>query len=281
MNAQRANPNQDGGPSTAGRSGQRRGRRWFLKMLVALAVGVFAEGGTVHAQGGPGGGGGGGVPDLVGTWGSNLPFVNGGVQVTLALAAGGQFNEVVTSADLGTTLSTTQGNWILSETATSDTFVLTLFTADQVFLKGPIIQLNGPNQFILALTSPGLMTFVRQGAGGGGGPGGGPNPPPVPDLVGTWVANLPLVNAGVQVTLTLTADGLFNQVVTSADLGTTLSTTQGTWVLSETATSDTFVLTLFTADQVFLKGPILQLNGPNQFILALTSPGLMTFVRQH
>ena len=69
--------------------------------------------------------------------------------------------------------------------------------------------------------------------------------------------------------------------MTSTDLGTTLSTVQGSWILSETATSDTFVLTLVTADQVFLKGPILQLNGPNQFILALTSPGLMTFVRQH
>jgi hypothetical protein len=163
MNAQRANPTQDGGPSTAGRSGQRQGRRWLLKMLVALAVGVVAAGGTVHAQGGPGGGGGGpGVPDLVGTWVASLPLVNGGVQVTLTLTAGGQFNYVVTSTDLGTTLSTFQGTWILSETATSDTFVLTLFTADQVFLKGPILQLNGPNQFILALTSPGLMTFVRQ-----------------------------------------------------------------------------------------------------------------------
>ena len=163
MNAQRANPTQDGGPSTAGRSGQRQGRRGFLKMLVALAVGVFAAGGTVHAQGGPGGGGGGtGVPDLVGTWVASLPLVNGGVQVTLTLTADGLFNEVVTSTNLGTTLSTTQGTWILSETATSDTFVLTLSTADQVFLKGPILQLNGPNQFILALTSPGLMTFVRQ-----------------------------------------------------------------------------------------------------------------------
>ena len=163
MNAQRANPTQDGGPSTAGRSGQRQGRRWLLKMLVALAVGVVAAGGTVHAQGGPGGGGGGtGIPDLVGTWVASLPLVNGGVQVNLALTADGQFNYVVTSTDLGTTLSTFQGTWILSETATSDTFVLTLFTADQVFLKGPILQLNGPNQFILALTSPGVMTFVRQ-----------------------------------------------------------------------------------------------------------------------
>ena len=163
MNAQRANPTQDGGPSTAGRSGQRQKRRWFFKMLVALTVGVVAAGGTVHAQGGPGGGGGGpGVPDLVGTWVASLPLVNGGVTVTLTLTADGLFNEVVTSTDLGTTLSTFQGTWILSETATSDTFVLTLFTADQVFLKGPILQLNGPNQFILALTSPGLMTFVRQ-----------------------------------------------------------------------------------------------------------------------
>ena len=163
MNAQRANPTQVGGPSTAGRPGLRQGRRWFLKMLAALAVGVLAAGGTVHAQGGPGGGGGGtGVPDLVGTWVANLPLVNGGVTVTLALTADGQFNQVVTSTDLGTTLSTVQGTWILSETATSDTFVLTLSTADQVFLKGPILQLNGPNQFILALTSPGLMTFVRQ-----------------------------------------------------------------------------------------------------------------------
>jgi hypothetical protein len=56
---------------------------------------------------------------------------------------------------------------------------------------------------------------------------------------------------------------------------------KGTWILSETATSDTFVLTLVSAGQVFIKGPILQLNGPNQFILALTSPGLMTFVQQH
>jgi hypothetical protein len=216
---------------------------------------------------------------------ANLPFVNGGVQVTLALTADGLFSQVVTSTDLGTTLSTTQGTWILSETATSDTYVLTMFAAGQVFIKGPIIQFNGPNQFILALTSPGLMNFVRQGSGGNGGggpgPGGGPNPPPVPDLVGTWVASLPLVNGGVQVTLTLTADGLFNYVVTSTDLGTTLSTIQGTWILSETATSDTYVLTLFAANQVFLKGPILQLSGPNQFILALTSPGLMTFVRQH
>jgi hypothetical protein len=93
------------------------------------------------------------------------------------------------------------------------------------------------------------------------------------------VASLPLVNGGVQVTATFTADGLFNWVVTSTSLGTTLSTVQGTWVLSETATSDTFVLTLFTADQVFLKAPIIQLSGPNQFILALTSPGLITFVR--
>jgi hypothetical protein len=83
------------------------------------------------------------------------------------------------------------------------------------------------------------------------------------------------------VTLTLTADRLFNEVATSTDLGTTLSTVQGTWILTETAMGDTFVLTLFTADQVFLKGPILQLNGPHQFILALTNPGLMTFVRQH
>ena len=163
MNAQRTNPTQDGGPSPAGQSGQRQGRRWFLKMLVALAVGVSAAGGTVHAQGGPGGGGGGtGVPDLVGTWVASLPLVNGGVQVTLALTADGLFNEVVTSTDLGTTLSTTQGTWILSETATSDTFVLTLSTADGVLLKGPILQLNGPNQFLLALTSPGIMTFVRQ-----------------------------------------------------------------------------------------------------------------------
>ena len=163
MNAQRANPTQDGGPSTAGRSGQLQGRRWFLKMLVALAVGVFAAGGTVHAQGGPGGGGGGtGVPDLDGTWVASLPFVNGGETVTLTLNADGSFTEVVTSTDLGTTLSTTQGTWILSETATSDTFVLTLFTAGQVLLKGPILQLNGPNQFLLALTSPGIMTFVRQ-----------------------------------------------------------------------------------------------------------------------
>ena len=162
MNAQRANPTQDGGPGTAGRSGERQGRRRILKMLVALAVGVFAAGGTVHAQGGPGGGGGGGVPNLVGTWVASLPLVNGGVQVTLTLTADGLFNQVVTSTNLGTALSTTQGTWILSETATSDTFVLTLFTADQVFLKGPILQLNGPNQFILALTSPGLMTFVRQ-----------------------------------------------------------------------------------------------------------------------
>ena len=42
MNAQRANPTQDGGRSTAGRSGRRQGRRGFLKRLVALAVGVFA-----------------------------------------------------------------------------------------------------------------------------------------------------------------------------------------------------------------------------------------------
>jgi hypothetical protein len=182
--------------------------------------------------------------------------------------------------DLGTALSTTQGTWILSETATSDTSVLTLVSAGQVFLKGPILQLNGPNQFILALTSPGLMTFVRQGSGGGGGGGGGSNPPPDPNLVGTWVANLPLVNGGVTVTLTLTVDGLFNQVVTSPDLGTTLSTTQGTWILSETATSNTYVLTMFTGDQVFLKGPILQLNGPNQFLLALTSPGIISFSRQ-
>ena len=163
MNATRTNPTQDGGPSPAGRSGQRQGRRWFLKMMVALAVGVFAAGGTVHAQGGPGGGGGGdGIPDLVGTWVASLPLVNGGEQVTLALTADGLFTEVVTSTDLGTTISTSQGTWILTETATSDTFVLTLSTADQVLLKGPILQLNGPNQFILALTSPGLMTFVRQ-----------------------------------------------------------------------------------------------------------------------
>ena len=162
MNAQRTNPTQDGGPSTTGRSGQRQGRRWFLKMLVALAVGVFAAGGTVHAQDGPGGGGGNGVPDLVGTWVASLPFLNGGEQVTLALNADGSFTMVVTSTDLGTTLSTSQGTWILSETASSDTFVLTLSTADGVLLKGPILQLNGPNQFILALTSPGLMTFVRQ-----------------------------------------------------------------------------------------------------------------------
>jgi hypothetical protein len=83
------------------------------------------------------------------------------------------------------------------------------------------------------------------------------------------------------VTLTLNADGSFTEVVTSTDLGTTLTTIQGTWILSETATSDTFVLTLFTAGQVLLKGPILQLNGPNQFLLALTSPGIMTFGRQH
>jgi hypothetical protein len=162
MNAQRANPTQDGGPSTAGRSGQRQGRRRFLKMLVALAVGVLAAAGTVHAQGGPGGGGGAGVPDLVGTWVASLPLVNGGVQVTLTLAADGTFNQVVTSADLGTALSTTQGTWVLSETATSDTFVLTMVAAGQVFIKGPILQLNGPNQFMLALTSPGIMTFVRQ-----------------------------------------------------------------------------------------------------------------------
>jgi hypothetical protein len=163
MNATRTNPTQDGGPSPAGRSGQRRGRRWFLKMLIALAVGVFAAGGTVHAQGGPGGGGGDtGVPNLVGTWVANLPLVNGGVQVTLTLSAGGQFTYVVTSMDLGTTISTIQGTWLLTETATSDTFVLTLLTADQVFVKGPILQLNGPNKFILALTSPGLITFVRQ-----------------------------------------------------------------------------------------------------------------------
>jgi len=171
MNEQRMNPTQHGGSGPAIRSGHGRRRRWFLRTLVALAVGVFAAGGTLHAQSGPGGGGGPGpgggsnpppVPDLVGTWVASLPLVNGGVQVTLALTADGLFNEVVTSTDLGTALSTTQGTWILSETATSDTFVLTLFTADQVFLKGPILQLNGPNQFILALTSPGLMTFVRQ-----------------------------------------------------------------------------------------------------------------------
>ena len=104
--------------------------------------------------------------------------------------------------------------------------------------------------------------------------------PPFPTLSAPgWRASP--VNGGVQVTLSLTADGQFTEVVTSTDLGTTLSTIQGTWILTETATSDTFVLTLFTADQVFLKGPILQLNGPNQFILALTSPGLMTFARQH
>src|SRR5262249_10299141 len=84
MNAQPTSPTRDGGPSPAGRSGQRQGRRWFLKMLVALAVGDFAAGGTAHAQGGPGGGGGGnGIPDLVGTWVASLPLVNGGVQVTL------------------------------------------------------------------------------------------------------------------------------------------------------------------------------------------------------
>ena len=163
MNEQRMNPTRHGGSGPAVRSGQGQGRRWFLMTLVALAVGVFAMGGTVHAQSGSGGGGGGtGVPDLDGTWVASLPFVNGGVQVTLTLTADGLFNEVVTSTDLGTTISTFQGTWILSETATSDTFVLTLFTAGQVFLKGPILQLNGPNQFILALTSPGLMTFVRQ-----------------------------------------------------------------------------------------------------------------------
>ena len=163
MNEQGMNPTRDGAPRPAVRSGQGQGRRWFLMTLVALAVGVFAMGGTVHAQSGPGGGGGGtGVPDLVGTWVASLPLVNGGVQVTLALTADGLFNEVVTSTDLGTTLSTTQGTWILTETATSNTFVLTLSTADQVFLKGPILQLNGPNQFMLALTSPGIMTFVRR-----------------------------------------------------------------------------------------------------------------------
>ena len=82
--------------------------------------------------------------------------------MNLALTAGGQFTYVVTSMDLGTTLSTIQGTWILTETATSDTFVLTLISGGQVFLKGPILQLNGPNQFMLALTSPGIMTFVRQ-----------------------------------------------------------------------------------------------------------------------
>jgi len=163
MNEQLMNSSQHGGSGPAVRSCHGRRRRWFLRTLVALAAGVFAAGDTVHAQSGPGGGGGGtGVPDLVGTWVASLPFVNGGVQVTLTLSADGLFNEVVTSTDLGTTLSTTEGTWILSETATSDTFVLTLSTADQVFLKGPILQLNGPNQFILALTSPGLMTFVRQ-----------------------------------------------------------------------------------------------------------------------
>jgi hypothetical protein len=95
------------------------------------------------------------------------------------------------------------------------------------------------------------------------------------------VASLPFLNGGEQVTLALNADGSFTMVVTSTDLGTTLSTSQGTWILSETATSDTFVLTLSTADGVLLKGPILQLNGPNQFLLALTSPGIMTFVLQH
>jgi hypothetical protein len=132
-------------------------------MLVALAVGVLAAGGTVHAQGGSGGGGGGNsIPNLVDTWVASLPLVNGGVQVTLSLTADGQFTYVVTSMDLGTTLSTTQGTWILSETATSNTYVLTMFTADQVFLKGPILQLNGPNQFLLALTSPGIISFFRQ-----------------------------------------------------------------------------------------------------------------------
>src|SRR5262249_61621158 len=122
--------------------------------------------------------------------------------------------------------------------ATNDTFVLTLFTADQVFLKGPILQLNGPNQFILALTSPGLMTFVRQGSGGGGGgpgPGGGSNPPPVPNLVGTWVANLPFVNGWEQLTLAIKADRTFTEAVTSTHLGTTLTTIQRTWRLTETA----------------------------------------------
>ena len=163
MNERRMNPTRDGAPRPAVRSGQGQGRRWFLMTLVALAVGVFAMGGTVHAQSGPGGGGGGtGVPDLDGTWVASLPFVNGGETVTLTLNADGSFTEVVTSTDLGTTLTTIQGTWILSETATSDTFVLTLFTAGQVLLKGPILQLNGPNQFLLALTSPGIMTFVRR-----------------------------------------------------------------------------------------------------------------------
>jgi hypothetical protein len=81
MNVHRINPTQEGGPSPAGRSGQRQGRLWFLKMLVALTVGVFAAGDTVHAQGGLGGGGGGNsVPDLTGTWVASLPLVKWGGQ---------------------------------------------------------------------------------------------------------------------------------------------------------------------------------------------------------
>jgi hypothetical protein len=74
------NPSQHGGSGPAVRSGHGR-RRWLLRTLVALSVGVFAAGGTLHAQSGPGGGGGGPnsppIPDLVGTWVTSLN-VDGG-----------------------------------------------------------------------------------------------------------------------------------------------------------------------------------------------------------
>jgi hypothetical protein len=155
-------------------------------MLVALAVCVFAAGGTVHAQGGPGGGGGGGrlrgggggvVPfgDVVGTWfslitpiGSTITFQ---VLVTFTAANGqftnGQFTCEKTNPLTGQ-VTTVQGTYTVDPLPGTGTTGLTMVSRGEIVFQGLYAQ-PGPGEFIIETFSdwplvggPDFFSFFRQ-----------------------------------------------------------------------------------------------------------------------
>ena len=169
MNEQRMNATQHGGSGPAVRSGHERRRRWFLKTLVALAVGVFAMGGTAHAQGGPGGGV---VPygDVVGTWMviGDLTFPT----VVTFTGANGQFtNGTFTWEEtnpLTGVVTTVLGTYTVGLVPEGGLIGLTMVSQGEIVFQGIYAQ-PGPGEFIIEtfaawplVGGPDFFSFFRQ-----------------------------------------------------------------------------------------------------------------------
>ena len=175
------NPSRDGGLSKPDTHATTRGRRWFVKMLVALSLGVFAMGGTLHAQGGPGGGGGvpggggggGGVVsfgDVVGTWmvigGLTFPTVVT-FTATNGQFANGQFTWQVTNTLTGQ-VTTVQGTYTFGPVPEGGLGGLTLVSQGEIVFRGIYAQ-PGPGEFIIETFAtwplvgvPDFFSFFRQ-----------------------------------------------------------------------------------------------------------------------